>query len=175
MALVMEPVSKWSSSQVVDWMKGKTGGTTRAWTESVLAKLWSVASDAFQHTHVHTRSDSGCRKGTKTPAEPRLSASSACGSQTQLHLQSQIVDQSIFFDGFLCPPTAHPPVSFNVGGLTCLFVPKRSPRAQHIQITRKAPLCPAVLIVSAGLGNAAEIQQLHGDNYPPLPSRRICD
>lgn len=23
MALVMEPVSKWSSSQVVDWMKGK--------------------------------------------------------------------------------------------------------------------------------------------------------
>lgn len=28
MALVMEPVSKWSSSQVVDWMKGKT----KSWT-----------------------------------------------------------------------------------------------------------------------------------------------
>lgn len=24
MALVMEPVSKWSSGQVVDWMKGRT-------------------------------------------------------------------------------------------------------------------------------------------------------
>lgn len=126
MALVMEPVSKWSSSQVVDWMKGKTGGTTRAWIESVLTKLWSVASDAFQHTHAHTRSDSGCRKGTKTPAEPRLSASSACGSQTQLHLQPQIVDQSVFFYFFM-PPT-HPPVSFNVGGLTCLFIPKNLPR-----------------------------------------------
>lgn len=28
MALVMEPVSKWSSGQVVDWMKGKISGTT---------------------------------------------------------------------------------------------------------------------------------------------------
>lgn len=33
MALVMEPVSKWSSSQVVDWMKGKASGTTDGQTE----------------------------------------------------------------------------------------------------------------------------------------------
>lgn len=126
----MEPVSKWSSSQVVDWMKGKTGGTTRAWTESVLTKLWCVASDAFQHTHAHTHA---VTRDAEREQKHLLSLGfpphrRAAPKRSFTCSLKPLINRFSFI--FLCPPPTYRPVSFNVGGgLTCLFVPKRSPRA----------------------------------------------
>lgn len=56
MALVMEPVSKWSSGQVVDWMKGKISGTTRAETAVCKGRGWCISVALRVGTHFNTDS-----------------------------------------------------------------------------------------------------------------------
>lgn len=48
MALVMEPVSKWSSGQVVDWMKGKAAGDTTAARQRHLSPNCSFATSRLK-------------------------------------------------------------------------------------------------------------------------------
>lgn len=68
MALVMEPVSKWSSGQVVDWMKGRL----ELEMGNVFGKLWMQLLAEVLRCNCVSRIQPRCPKRTKTPAEPRL-------------------------------------------------------------------------------------------------------
>lgn len=168
MALVMEPVSKWSSGQVVDWMKGKATEAKHKRMSPGSGIATSAASVALL-VEMHPRTDSReMPRENKTPAEPRVFASSARAFQRLFDYSLNSSDRFVvvvvvFFLQFQCGD--------DLSSQTNMF-----PRASRTHIAPNALkplLCPAVGIVNEGLprrslGNIAETRQSHTNNEPLL-------